>query len=167
MVKIVFKGILVILVGEFVKVGILVLEFILVKGDLSNYILKDGKGKYLILNIFFSMDIGVCVIFVCKFNQLVVNQFNMVVLVIFKDLLFVQGCFCIIEGIINVIFLFDYCYIFDFVEKYGVLMIDGFLVGLLVCLVVVIDLEGKVVYIEFVFEIIQELNYEVVLKVVK
>ena len=60
MAKTAFKGTPVTLAGEFVKVGTPAPEFTLVKGDLSNYTLKDGKGKYLVLNIFPSMDTGVC-----------------------------------------------------------------------------------------------------------
>lgn len=71
-----------------------------------------------------------------------------------------------IEGIENVILLLDFCFL-DFDESYGVRMVDGLLVGLLVCVVVVIGKDGKVVYIEFVLEIIQELDYEKVLVVVK
>ena len=59
MAKTAFKGTPVTLAGEFVKAGTSAPEFTLVKGDLSNYTLKDGKGKYLILNIFPSMDTGV------------------------------------------------------------------------------------------------------------
>ena len=58
MAKTAFKGTPVTLAGEFVKAGTSAPEFTLVKGDLSNYTLKDGKGKYLILNIFPSMDTG-------------------------------------------------------------------------------------------------------------
>ena len=71
MAKTAFKGTPVTLAGEFVKAGTSAPEFTLVKGDLSNYTLKDGKGKYLILNIFPSMDTGVCATSVRKFNQLV------------------------------------------------------------------------------------------------
>ena len=142
-------------------------EFTLVKGDLSNYTLKDGKGKYLILNIFPSMDTGVCATSVRKFNQLAANQPNTVVLAISKDLPFAQGRFCTTEGITNVIPLSDYRYTSDFAEKYGVLMTDGPLAGLLARSVVVIDPEGKVVYTELVPEITQEPDYEAALKAVK
>lgn len=86
MAKTAFKGAPVTLAGEFVKVGTSAPEFTLVKGDLSNYTLKDGKGKYLILNIFPSLDTGVCATSVRKFNQLAANQPNTVVLAISKDL---------------------------------------------------------------------------------
>ena len=155
MAKTAFKGTPVTLAGEFVKAGTSAPEFTLVKGDLSNYTLKDGKGKYLILNIFPSMDTGVCATSVRKFNQLAANQ------------PFAQGRFCTTEGITNVIPLSDYRYTSDFAEKYGVLMTDGPLAGLLARSVVVIDPEGKVVYTELVPEITQEPNYEAALKAVK
>ncbi|MCR1860112.1 redoxin family protein, partial [Phocaeicola vulgatus] len=60
----------------------------------------------------------------------------------------------------------DYRYTSDFAEKYGVLMTDGPLAGLLARSVVVIDPEGKVVYTELVPEITQEPNYEAALKAV-
>lgn len=167
MAKTAFKGTPVTLAGEFVKAGTSAPEFTLVKGDLSNYTLKDGKGKYLILNIFPSMDTGVCATSVRKFNQLAANQPNTVVLAISKDLPFAQGRFCTTEGITNVIPLSDYRYTSDFAEKYGVLMADGPLAGLLARSVVVIDPEGKVVYTELVPEITQEPNYEAALKAVK
>ena len=44
MAKTAFKGTPVTLAGEFVKAGTPAPEFTLVKGDLSNYTLKDGKG---------------------------------------------------------------------------------------------------------------------------
>ena len=108
------------LAGEFVKVGTPAPEFTLVKGDLSNYTLKDGKGKYLVLNIFTSMDTGVCATSVRKFNQLAANRPNVTVLAISKDLPFAQGRFCTTEGIANVVPLSDYRYTSDFAQKYGV-----------------------------------------------
>ena len=45
MAKTAFKGTPVTLAGEFVKAGTSAPEFTLVKGDLSNYTLKDGKGQ--------------------------------------------------------------------------------------------------------------------------
>ena len=127
----------------------------------------SGKGKYLILNIFPSLDTGVCATSVRKFNQLAANQPNTVVLAISKDLPFAQGRFCTTEGISNVIPLSDYRYTSDFAEKYGVLMTDGPLTGLLARSVVVVDPEGKVVYTELVPEITQEPDYEAALKAVK
>ena len=79
----------------------------------------------------------------------------------------VLGWFAATEGISNVIPLSDYRYTSDFAEKYGVLMTDGPLAGLLARSVVVVDPEGKVVYTELVPEITQEPDYEAALKAVK
>lgn len=167
MAKTAFKSNPVTIVGEFVKVGEAAPEFTLVKDDLSNYTLKDGKGKYLILNIFPSLDTGVCATSVRKFNELAANMPDTVVLAISKDLPFAQGRFCTIEGIENVVALSDFRNASDFGHQYGVLMSDGPLEGLFARSVVVINPEGKVVYTELVPEITQEPDYEAALKAVK
>lgn len=153
--------------GDFIQPGACAPDFTLVKGDLSNYTLRDGKGKFLILNIFPSLDTGVCAASVRKFNQLAANLPNTVVLAISKDLPFAQGRFCTTEGIANVIPLSDFRYPSNFAEQYGVLMTDGPLAGLLARAVVVIDPEGKVVYTEMVPEITQEPDYEAALKAIR
>lgn len=167
MAKTAFKGTPVTLAGDFVRTGTSAPEFTLIKGDLSNYTLKDGEGNYLILNIFPSLDTGVCATSVRKFNQLAANRPGTVVLAISKDLPFAQGRFCTTEGIAHVIPLSDYRYTSDFGEKYGVLMTDGPLAGLLARSVIVIDPKGKVVYTELVPEITQEPDYEAALKAVR
>ncbi len=163
MVKTTFQGTPVTLAGEFVQTGAQAPGFSLVKGDLSNFTLADVKGKYALLNIFPSMDTGVCAASVRKFNQLAAQMKDTVVLAISKDLPFAQGRFCTAEGIENVVPLSDYRYTSDFGEKYGVLMTDGPLCGLLARAVVIISPEGKVVYTELVPEITQEPDYEAAL----
>ena len=167
MAKTAFQGSPVTLAGEFVQVGAQAPDFSLVKGDLSSFTLADVKGKYALLNIFPSMDTGVCAASVRKFNQLASQMGNTVVLAISKDLPFAQGRFCTAEGIENVIPLSDYRYTSDFGEKYGVLMSDGVLCGLLARAVVIINPEGKVVYTELVPEITQEPDYEAALAALK
>ena len=167
MAKTAFQGSPVTLAGEFVQVGAQAPDFSLVKGDLTSFTLADVKGKYALLNIFPSMDTGVCAASVRKFNQLASQMGNTVVLAISKDLPFAQGRFCTAEGIENGIPLSDYRYTSDFGEKYGVLMSDGVLCGLLARAVVIINPEGKVVYTELVPEITQEPDYEAALAALK
>ena len=162
-----FKGQPVKLIGEFIQVGKVAPDFELVKTDLSSFSLKDLKGKNVVLNIFPSLDTSVCATSVRKFNKMAAGLKDTVVLAISKDLPFAQGRFCTTEGISNVIPLSDYRYTSDFAEKYGVLMTDGPLAGLLARSVVVVDPEGKVVYTELVPEITQEPDYEAALKAVK
>lgn len=154
------------LVGEFIQVGNTAPDFELVKKDLSSLSLKDLEGKRVILNIFPSMDTGVCAASVRKFNELAAGLENTVVLAISKDLPFAQGRFCTAEGIENVVPLSDFRFsCFD--KNYGVCMADGPLAGLLARAVVIVGSDGKVVYTELVPEITQEPNYEQALAAVK
>ena len=165
--KTAFQGNPVALAGEFIQVGAQAPDFSLVKGDLSTLSLADVKGKYAVLNIFPSMDTGVCAASVRKFNKLAAGKAGVVVLAISKDLPFAQGRFCTAEGIENVVPLSDYRYTSDFGQKYGVLMTDGPLCGLLARAVVIINPEGKVVYTELVPEITQEPNYDAAMAALK
>ena len=163
MAKTACKGNPVSLAGEVIQVGGQAPDFTLVKGDLGNYTVADCKGKFTVLNIFPSLDTGVCAASVRKFNQLAAGKDNTVVLAVSKDLPFAQGRFCTAEGIENVVPLSDYRYTSDFGEKYGVLMTDGPLCGLLARAVVVINPEGKIIYTQLVPEIVEEPNYEAAL----
>ena len=164
--SVLFKGILVTLVGSFVTPGTMAPDFSLVKNDLSEYTLNDNKGKYVVLNIFPSLDTGVCAMSVRRFNEMAAALPNTTVLCISKDLPFAQSRFCTVEGIENVVPLSDFRNTSSFGEKYGVLMKDGPLQGLLARAVVVINPQGEVVYSELVPEITQEPDYEAVLKVI-
>lgn len=157
--KIAFKGSPVNTNGELPKVGTPAPSFVLVKGDLSEVSQVDLKGKNVILNIFPSLDTSVCAASVRKFNQEASNISNTVVLAVSADLPFASTRFCTTEGIENVI----PASVFrspEFAEKYGVLMTDGPLKGLLARAVVVINPEGNISYTELVSEITQEPNYK-------
>ena len=161
-----FKGIVVTLLGTFVTPGTKAPDFNLVKNDLSEYTLNENKGKYVVLNIFPSLDTGVCAMSVRRFNEMASELPNTTVLCISKDLPFAQSRFCTVEGIENVVPLSDFRNTSSFGEAYGVLMKDGPLQGLLARAVVVINPQGEVVYSELVPEITQEPDYEAVLKVI-
>lgn len=161
-----FKGQPVQIAGEFVKAGAAAPDFELVKTDLSTLSLKDLRGKQVILNIFPSLDTGVCAASVRKFNKLAAELPGTVVLAVSKDLPFAHARFCTVEGIENVVPVSDFRKT-SFGESYGVLMTDGPLKGLLARSVVVIDGDGKVVYTELVPEITQEPDYDKALAAVK
>lgn len=134
-------------------------DFSLVKTDLSELKLSDLKGKNVVLNIFPSLDTGVCAASVRKFNQEAGSLNNTTVLCISADLPFAAGRFCGAEGLENVVTLSTFRDS-SFADKYGVLMTDGPLHGLLARAVVVVNPEGKIVYTELVPEIAQEPDYE-------
>ena len=133
-----FKDMPVHLSGDFIATGAAAPDFELVKTDLGTLSLSSLKGKRVILNIFPSLDTGVCAMSVRKFNQLAASLPDTVVLAISKDLPFAHARFCTVEGIENLVPLSDFRHS-DFDENYGVLMADGPLQGLLARSVVVID----------------------------
>ena len=149
--------------GELPAKGKAAPSFKLVKTDLSETGPADFKGKKLLLNIFPSLDTGVCATSVRKFNEKAAGMKNTVVLAISKDLPFAMGRFCTTEGINNLVSLSGFRDT-DFGKAYGVDMVDGPLAGLYARSVVVIDEHGKVVYYELVPEITQEPDYEKAIK---
>lgn len=159
MAKTKFKGNEVNTNGSLPKVGVEAPDFKGVKSDLSELSLKDLKGKKVVINIFPSMDTGVCAASVRRFNKEAASLPDTVVLAVSKDLPFAQGRFCTVEGIDKVIPLSAFrCSCFE--DKYGMLLVDGPLKGLFARGVVVVDEAGKVIYEELVPEITHEPNYE-------
>lgn len=165
--KVTFKGTPVALEGYFPVKGDSAPYFSLVKNDFTEFTPKDNEGHYLILNIFPSLDTGVCATSVRRFNQMAASLPGALVLCISKDLPFAQQRFCVAEGIDHVIPLSDFRPTSDFGRKYGVLIGSGPMQGLLARAVVVIDPDGKVVHSELVSEIGNEPNYEEALKAVR
>lgn len=160
MATVTFKGNKVNLNGELPAVGSQAPDFKLVGSGLEEISLADFKGKRLVLNIFPSLDTGVCAASVRQFNKWNSEQENTVVLCVSKDLPFAQSRFCGAEGLNNVVTASDFRY-HNFATDFGVLMTDGPLAGLMARSVVAIDENGKVVYNQLVPEIVEEPSYEV------
>lgn len=151
--------------GTLPAVGTMVKEFTLTGTDLSEKTLADFKGKYIIMNIFPSVNTGVCSKSVRKFNEDAAGMKNATVLCISKDLPFAQKQFCGAEGIDHVVMLSDFRN--DFGHLYGVEIMDGPMRGLLSRAVIVINPEGKIVYEQQVPEIGQEPDYTDAIAAVK
>lgn len=134
-------------------------EFSLTGADLGDVTLGSYKGKKLVLNIFPSIDTGVCATSVRKFNEKASSLENTAVLCISRDLPFAQSRFCGAEGLNDVVTLSE-MKDRNFGAAYGMEMVDGPLKGLLARGVVVVDEEGKVAYSELVPEIAQEPDYD-------
>jgi thiol peroxidase len=166
MAKITFKGNAINTVGTLPAVGSKAPDFKLTKTDLSDVSLKDFAGKKVILNIFPSIDTGVCATSVRKFNQEAANLPNTVVVGVSKDLPFAHKRFCGAEGITGVVTTSDLRE-GSFGKSYGVTMSEGPLAGLLSRSVVVLDEKGTVKYTEQVPEITQEPDYAKALAAVK
>jgi thiol peroxidase len=163
MAQITFKGSPIQTAGELPSKGSSAPDFTLVKQDLSDTVLADYKGKRLVLNIFPSVDTGVCATSVRTFNEKAAALKNAVVLCVSMDLPFAQSRFCGAEGIKNVVTASAFRSSFG--DHYGVTIAEGPLAGLLARAVVVIDEAGKVIYTEQVPEIAQEPDYDAALAV--
>ncbi len=151
--------------GNLPELGTVAPDFTLVAEDLSEKTLSDFAGKKVVLNIFPSIDTGVCAASARKFNEEASALDNTVVVNVSKDLPFALGRFCASEGLQNVMNLSDYRG--NFGENYGLTIADSPLKGLLSRAVVVLDEKGTVKYTEQVPEIAQEPNYAAALEAVK
>lgn len=153
-----FKGNPVQTVGNLPGVGGVAPTFDLVGTDLSPVTSAGLQGKRIVLNIFPSIDTGVCATSVRRFNELAAGLDNTIVVCASMDLPFALGRFCGAEGIENVVAASGFRSSFG--ADYGVTMVDGPLAGLLARSVVVINADGTVAHEELVSEITQEPDYD-------
>jgi thiol peroxidase len=162
MAKITLKGNEIATVGNLPVVGSAAPDFNLVKTDLGTATLKDYQGKTVVLNIFPSIDTGVCAASTRRFNSEAGSRAEAVVLCVSADLPFAHKRFCEAEGLKNVVPVSVFRSA-DFGKNYGQTITTGVLAGLLARAVVVIGPDGRVKYTEQVPEIGQEPNYQAAL----
>lgn len=148
--------------GNLPEIGSQLPDFALTTVDLASQSLNDFAGHNLVLNVFPSVDTGVCAQSIREFNKAASNLENTKVLCISRDLPFAMARFCGAEGIEDVISLSDFKN-GNFGKDYGLEMIDSAFEGLLSRCVIVADNNGKILYTEQVPEIGQEPNYEAAL----
>ncbi len=141
-------------------------DFILTDAKLQDHTLADFTGQKILLNIYPSIDTGVCATSVRKFNAEAAKLPNVVVLGISRDLPFALGRFCAAEGI-DKLFTLSELRTREFGRDYGLEIVDGPMAGLLARAVVIIDEKGKVVYRELVDDIVHEPNYKEALNALK
>ncbi len=98
-------------------------------------------GRRVVLNIFPSVDTGVCAASVRRFNELASGLENTTVVCASKDLPMALGRFCGAEGLENVVAASAFRSSFG--EDYGVTQADGPLRGLLARTVIILDEEAR------------------------
>ena len=152
-----FKGSPVSTVGELPSIGASAPAYELVGAGLSALASSDLPGR-MVLNIFPSLDTGICAASVRKFNEHAAGLENTTVLNVSKDLPFAQARFCGAEGIENA--KVGSAFRSSFGEDFGVTMADGPMAGLLARSVVVLDESGTVVHSQLVPEITTEPDYD-------
>lgn len=145
-------------IGDLPAVGSTAPDFTMVDIGRKEVSLSSFKGKKVVLNIFPSIDTGICSASVREFNKRAASMDNTVVLGISKDLPFAFKRFCEAEGIDKVITLSDFRNK-GFSKAYGMEMIDGNMAGLFARSVVVLDEQGKVKHTQVVPAVGQEPDY--------
>jgi len=153
-------------VGELPAVGSTAPGFKLTGVNLEDITLDQYKGQKVVLNIYPSVDTGICALSTRKFNEAANSLDNTVVICVSKDLPFAHKRFCGAEGLENVVSASEFKGS-GFGNDYGVSISDGPFASLMARAVVVIDENGSVVYNELVPEIAQEPDYDAALAHVK
>lgn len=148
-------------VGELPEVGTKVSNFTTTKADLSDLSLADFSGKTVLLNIYPSVDTGICAASVRRFNAEAAAHPDVVVVGISMDLPFALDRFCGAEGIDRVIT--TSAFRSDFGDDYGLKLAGSPMAGLLARAVIIIDAQGIVKYTELVPEIKQDPDFEAAL----
>jgi thiol peroxidase len=161
-----FKGNSINTIGTLPSIGKSAPNFNLVKTDLSLVSLMDFVNKKIILNIFPSIDTGVCAKAAMEFNKLASQMTDTVILAISMDLPFAHNRFCESNQLHNIIPLSAFRSP-DFGKNYGLTIIEGPLTGLLARAVLVLDNEHNIVYHQLVPEITSEPDYQSVISAVK
>jgi len=144
--------------GSVPAVGSIAPAFSLVSKDLNEVTLGDYSGQRKVLNIFPSIDTGVCAASVRRFNELAASLDNTVVLCISADLPFAQSRFCGADGLDKVVTLSSFRNP-GFLVDYGVALAEGALAGLATRAVFVLDADNRVLHAERVAEIVNEPDY--------
>lgn len=165
MAEITLKGIPVQTIGNLPEIGLTLKDFALVNEKLEIKTLADYQGKRKILNIFPSIDTGICAASARKFNEEAGTLQNTVVINVSKDLPFALGRFCAAEGLGHVESLSDFRSAFG--DDYGVTMTDSPMKGLLSRAVIVADENNSILYHEQVPEIAQEPDYDTALDILR
>lgn len=144
--------------GELPAEGTSAPAFSLVGTDLSEVSSETFAGRRVVLNIFPSVDTGVCAASVRRFNEIAAGLKNTTVVCVSKDLPFALGRFCGAEGIENVVAASAFRSSFG--EDFGLTQAEGPLQGLLARAVVVLDADGSVLHTQLVPEITTEPDYD-------
>jgi len=149
-------------IGNLPAVGTAAPAFVLTGNDMKDITLNQFAGKNVVLNIFPSIDTGVCAASVREFNKRAAALPDTTVICVSKDLPFAMKRFCGAEGITNVVTATDFRNR-GFSKNYGVELVDGNFAGLCARAVVVIDKSGVVKYTQLVPAIGQEPDYDAAL----
>lgn len=152
-------------VGELPAVGEQAPNFTTVSAELKDVNGDSFRGKRVVLNIFPSVDTGVCAASEREFNKRATGLDNTAVVSVSKDLPFALGRFCAAEDIDNV--EATSAFRSSFGDDFGVTLADSPMAGLLARAVVVLDTDGTVLHSQLVPEISEEPDYDAAVAVLE
>ncbi len=156
------KGAVISLAGPELRVGDRAPEAAVVMKDLKEKYAGGIKSRRQLLITIPSLDTPVCEMETKKFNEMLAKYNDVDITIVSMDLPFAQAKFCESYNIKNIDVASDFRY--GDLEKYGMLISEGPLKGLLARAVFIIDDIGKVIYKQLVSEISDEPDYKDVLK---
>jgi len=151
-----FGGNPITVLGEVKKVGDFAHNFKTLNKSLEEKELKDFKEKYIVLNVVPSLDTSVCDLQSRTVNKDLADRDDVLVITISNDLPFAQSRWCGNAGLENIITLSDHRNL-DFANKYGVNIKE---LRLLARSAFVLDEKRKIVYLEYLDEMTNHLNYD-------
>ncbi|SNS49989.1 thiol peroxidase (atypical 2-Cys peroxiredoxin) [Ekhidna lutea] len=147
-------------IGDLPAVGAAAPDFTLVSKDMQEKTLASYHGQKVILNIYPSIDTGICAMSTKRFNEEASKLENTRIVCISKDLPFALKRYCDAENIENLDNLTNFRDGGNFGKQYGVEIFDGAFKGLNARAIVVVNEQGAVKYTELVPEVGQEPDYE-------
>ena len=166
MASVTFKGNPVTLIGNEVGVGQTAPDFKVQKIDLTEYTLSASAGKTRIVASVPSLDTPVCDLETKRFNEEAARLPNVEIVCVSMDLPFAQKRWCGASSVDKVITASDHREA-SFARNYGVLISGGPLDRLTARAVFVIGPDNKVRHVEYVKDITEHPNYEVILAAAK
>jgi thioredoxin-dependent peroxiredoxin len=155
------RGVTVHSAGELPPLGKKLRPFILTGADMTDFGSEIAAGRRLVLNIFPSLDTGICAMSVRRFNELAAGLTDTLVLCVSADLPYAHKRFCVAEGIENV--ATGSTFRSGFGLDFGLTLVDGPMRGLLSRAVIVADRDLTILYTEQVPNISQEPDYDAAL----
>ena len=127
--------------------------------DLSDAVVGGSKDKVQLVVVVPSLDTPVCATETREFNTKATSLDGVETTIVSMDLPFASKRFCSTEGIENLTVTSDFRSK-EFGNKYGMLVADGPLAGVLARAIFVVGKDGKVAYKQLVPEITAEPNYD-------
>ena len=158
-----FKGKLITVLGQTKKIGDLAPNFTVLNNNGEPKQLSDFKTKYIVLNVVPSLDTTVCDRQARTINVELSERDDVTILTISNDLPFAQARWCGNSGLENVITLSDYIDL-DFANQYGTNIKE---LRLQARSVFVLDQNRKILYLEYLDEMSQHINFDHLLSFVK